>query len=161
MSAYLKISQPLALVTAVLYTAAPILIGQIPSHGFAQAAFKVFLRLPAQFALNFAGVYGVAHIVTWSVLYMGDLRGVALPVLARLQFVQTRIIDTTPGAVTIPTDYSQELVDALRQPYTVAVDETALRPLGVKLGDKALYNGQTVTVAAVTRGLAQIYLQRD
>ena len=71
---------------------------------------------------------------------------------ARLQFVQTRIIDTTPGAVTIPTDYSQELVDALRQPYTVAVDETALRPLGVKLGDKALYNGQTVTVAAVTRG---------
>jgi putative ABC transport system permease protein len=71
---------------------------------------------------------------------------------ARLQFVQTRIIDTTPGAVTIPTDYSQELVDALRQPYTVAIDETALKPLGVKLGDKALYNGQTVTVAAVTRG---------
>lgn len=71
---------------------------------------------------------------------------------ARLQFVQTRIIDTTPGSVTIPTDYSRELVDALRQPYTVAVDETALKPLGVKLGDKALYNGQTVTVAAVTRG---------
>lgn len=70
----------------------------------------------------------------------------------RLQFVQARIIDTTPGAVTIPTDYSQELVDALRQPYTVAIDETALKPLGVKLGDKALYNGQTVTVAAVTRG---------
>ncbi len=70
----------------------------------------------------------------------------------RQQFVQTVIIDTTPGAVTIPTDYSRELVDALRQPYTVAVDETALRPLGVKLGEKALYNGQTVTVAAVLRG---------
>jgi putative ABC transport system permease protein len=70
----------------------------------------------------------------------------------RQKFVQSSIIDTTPGSVTIPTDYSQELVDALRQPYTVAVDETALKTLGVKLGDKALYNGQTVTVVGVTRG---------
>ena len=68
------------------------------------------------------------------------------------EFVQVSIIDTTPGAVTIPTDYSDELVDALRQPYTVAIDETALTKLGVKLGDKALYNGQTVTVVGVTRG---------
>jgi len=70
----------------------------------------------------------------------------------RQEFVQASIIDTTPGAVTIPTDYSPELVDALRQPYTVAIDETALAKLGVKLGDKALYNGQTVTVAGITRG---------
>ncbi len=68
------------------------------------------------------------------------------------EFVQASIIDTTPGAVTIPTDYSPELVDALRQPYTVAIDETALTKLGVKLGDKALYNGQTVTVVGITRG---------
>jgi len=84
----------------------------------------------------------------------------------RQQFVQTSIIDTTPGAVTIPQDYSQELVDALRQPYTVAVDETALTKLGVKLGDKALYNGQTVTVVGVTRGYpnmmqATIVMSRD
>jgi putative ABC transport system permease protein len=70
----------------------------------------------------------------------------------RQEFVQASIIDTTPGAVTIPTDYSQELVDALRQPYTVAIDETAVPKLGVKLGDKALYNGQTVTVVGITRG---------
>ncbi|MGH7027901.1 ABC transporter permease [Brevundimonas sp.] len=70
----------------------------------------------------------------------------------RQKFVQASIIDTTPGSVTIPTDYSRELVDALRQPYTVAIDETALTTLGVKLGDKALYNGQTVTVVGVTRG---------
>lgn len=70
----------------------------------------------------------------------------------RMQFVATRIIDTAPGAVTIPTDYSDELIEALRAPYTVAIDETALKPLGVKLGDKAIYNGQTVTVAALTRG---------
>jgi len=70
----------------------------------------------------------------------------------RQKFVQSSIIDTTPGSVTIPVDYSRELVDALRQPYTVAVDETALKTLGVKLGDKALYNGQTVTIVGVTRG---------
>ncbi|MEG1451886.1 ABC transporter permease [Brevundimonas sp.] len=70
----------------------------------------------------------------------------------RQKFVQSSIIDTTPGSVTIPTDYSRELVDALRQPFTVAVDETALKTLGVKLGDKALYNGQTVTIVGVTRG---------
>ena len=84
----------------------------------------------------------------------------------RMEFVQTSIIDTTPGAVTIPTDYSQELVDALRQPYTVAIDETAISKLGVKLGDKALYNGQTVTVVGVTRGYpnmmqATIIMSRD
>jgi putative ABC transport system permease protein len=84
----------------------------------------------------------------------------------RQEFVQTTIIDTTPDAVTIPTDYSQELVDALRQPYTIAVDESALTRLGVKLGDKALYNGQTVTVVGVTRGYpnmmqAQIVMSRD
>jgi putative ABC transport system permease protein len=70
----------------------------------------------------------------------------------RQEFVQASIIDTTPGSVTIPTDYSQELVDALRQPYTVAIDETSVTKLGVKLGDKALYNGQTVTVVGITRG---------
>ncbi len=84
----------------------------------------------------------------------------------RREFVQTVIIDTTPGSVTIPRDYSQELVDALRQPYTVAVDETALTKLGVKLGDRALYNGQTVTVVGVTRGYpnmmqATIVMSRD
>ena len=82
------------------------------------------------------------------------------------EFVQASIIDTTPGAVTIPTDYSQELVDALRQPYTVAIDETAVTKLGVKLGDKALYNGQTVTVAGITRGYpnmmqANVVMSRD
>jgi putative ABC transport system permease protein len=84
----------------------------------------------------------------------------------RQQFVQASVIDTMPGAVTIPTDYSDELIEALRQPYTVAIDETALKQLGVKLGDKALYNGQTVTVAAILRGYpnmmqANIVMSRD
>jgi putative ABC transport system permease protein len=70
----------------------------------------------------------------------------------RSKQVLVNIIDTTPGSVTIPVDYSDDLVEALRQPFTVAVDETALVPLGVKLGDKALFNGQTVTVVGVLRG---------
>ncbi len=74
-------------------------------------------------------------------------------------YVQTWIIDTTPGAVTIPIDYSPELVEALRQPYTVAIDETAMKSLGVNLGDKALYNGQTVTVAGVLRGYPNMMQQ--
>lgn len=70
----------------------------------------------------------------------------------KMNWVSTQIIDTTPGAVTIPVDYSQELIDALRQPFTVAMDETTMPKLGVKLGDRALYNGQTVTVGAILRG---------
>jgi len=70
----------------------------------------------------------------------------------RQKSVMVNIIDTVPGSVTIPVDYSQALVEALRQPYTVAVDETALAPLGVKLGDKALFSGKTVTVVAVLSG---------
>ena len=66
--------------------------------------------------------------------------------------VQVSVIDAIPGYVTVPTDYSDEMVETLRQPYTVALDQSALGRLGVKLGDKALYNGKTVTVAAVTTG---------
>ncbi len=61
-------------------------------------------------------------------------------------------IVTQPGNPTIPRDYSDDLVEALRQPYTVAVDESALGRLGVQLGDQALYNGRTVRVVGVTRG---------
>ena len=84
----------------------------------------------------------------------------------KTEFVNTTAIDAIPGAVTVPTDYSTDLVEALRQPYAVAVDETALKRLGVKLGDQALYNSQTVRVAAVTRGYpnmmqATIVMSRD
>ena len=84
----------------------------------------------------------------------------------KMEFVQVSIIDAVPGAVTVPTDYSPELIEALRQPFGVAVDETALGRLGVKLGDKAIYNGKTVQVVAVTRGYpnmmqAGVVMSRD
>jgi len=84
----------------------------------------------------------------------------------RQEQVQINIIDTAPDAVTIPMDYSDGLVEALRQPYSIAVDETALPRLKVKLGDRAMINGTTVTVVGVTRGYpnmmqATVVMSRD
>ncbi|RZJ42596.1 MAG: FtsX-like permease family protein [Brevundimonas sp.] len=80
--------------------------------------------------------------------------------------VQITAIDTGPDAVTIPRDYSPELVEALRQPFAIAVDETSLGRLGVQLGDRAIYNGKTVYVRAVLRGypnmqIANVIMSRD
>ncbi|MDO9335965.1 MAG: ABC transporter permease [Caulobacteraceae bacterium] len=84
----------------------------------------------------------------------------------KMEFVNVTVIDAIPGYVTVPTDYSDELVETLRQPYAVAVDQTALARLGVKLGDKAIYNGKTITIAAVTTGYpnmmqATLVMSRD
>ncbi|PHY12842.1 permease [Caulobacter sp. B11] len=72
------------------------------------------------------------------------------------EFVNVTVIDAIPGYVTVPTDYSNSMVEALRQPYAVAVDQTALKRLGVKKGDKAIYNGKTITIAVVTTGYPNI-----
>jgi putative ABC transport system permease protein len=72
------------------------------------------------------------------------------------EFVNVTVIDAIPGFVTVPTDYSLSMVEALRQPYAVAVDRTALKRLGVKKGDKALYNGKTITIGVVTDGYPNI-----
>jgi putative ABC transport system permease protein len=72
------------------------------------------------------------------------------------EFVNVTVIDAVPGFVTVPTDYTLSMVEALRQPFAVAVDQTALKRLGVKKGDKALYNGKTITIGVVTQGYPNI-----
>lgn len=72
------------------------------------------------------------------------------------EFVNVTVIDAIPGFVTVPTDYTLSMVEALRRPYAVAVDQTALKRLGVKKGDKALYNGKTITIGVVTQGYPNI-----
>jgi putative ABC transport system permease protein len=72
------------------------------------------------------------------------------------EFVNVTVIDAIPGFVTVPTDYTLSMVEALRQPFYVAVDQTALKRLGVKKGDKALYNGKTITIGVVTHGYPNI-----
>lgn len=41
----------------------PVLIVEIPLDGFANTGFEGFLRLPAEFAVDFRGVDGVAAVV--------------------------------------------------------------------------------------------------
>jgi putative ABC transport system permease protein len=71
-------------------------------------------------------------------------------------FVQVRLVDPRPGAVTLPIDYSEDLRIRLMEPLAVAVDRTALQQLGVALGDHAIVNGRTVRVAALLEGYADI-----
>jgi len=63
-------------------------VGQVPLHGFADAAGKGFGGLPAEFAFEFARVYGVAAIVAGAVLHEGDLLRVRLAVGARRKLVE-------------------------------------------------------------------------
>jgi putative ABC transport system permease protein len=65
--------------------------------------------------------------------------------------VNILVVDTSPNAVTLPQDFDEATRAALSVPFNVAVDETALRPLGVKKGDEASLNGRTVRVAAILR----------
>jgi putative ABC transport system permease protein len=64
------------------------------------------------------------------------------------------VIDTSPDAVTLPTDFSDEMRRALEAPYSVGVDVSALGQLGVKLGDQAALNGRTVKVSLILEGYA-------
>ena len=67
-------------------------------------------------------------------------------------FVQTFGVDTTPGSVSIPTDYTEENRVALSEPYAVAIDQSAMAQLGAKLGDRAALNGHTVWVRTILHG---------
>jgi putative ABC transport system permease protein len=72
------------------------------------------------------------------------------------EYVDVQAVDTEPGALTLPTDYSEATRQALEEPYAVALDRTALGRLGVKLGDTASLNQRTVHIAAVLDGYPNI-----
>jgi putative ABC transport system permease protein len=81
-------------------------------------------------------------------------------------YVDIYMVDTRPGAVTLPVDYTEDIRKALMEPYAVAIDETQLKRLGVKLGDDASVNGKTVHVRAVLHGYpnlnnAAVTMSRD
>ncbi|MBS0410189.1 MAG: ABC transporter permease [Proteobacteria bacterium] len=71
-------------------------------------------------------------------------------------FVGINVVDTRPGAVTLPTDYPESIRLALTEPGAVVVDRTALPRLGVKVGDKASLNGHTVYLRGVLTGYPNI-----
>ena len=71
-------------------------------------------------------------------------------------YVQLMAVDLDPGAVTWPIDYGQDIRQALSVPFSVAVDETALKGLGVKLGDRAIMNGHVVHIRALLHNYANV-----
>ncbi|CAN5472008.1 FtsX-like permease family protein [soil metagenome] len=71
-------------------------------------------------------------------------------------FVQVNMVDTEPGALTLPVDYPESVRVALLEPNAVAVDRSALGRLGVKLGDQASLNGKTVWVRGLLDGYPDI-----
>ncbi|MFN3523287.1 MAG: ABC transporter permease [Phenylobacterium sp.] len=72
------------------------------------------------------------------------------------QFVSVMMVDPRPGAVTLPVDYSDEVRTALLEPYSVVVDRSALKRLGVKVGEAATLRDKTVWVRAVVDGYPDI-----
>jgi putative ABC transport system permease protein len=64
--------------------------------------------------------------------------------------VQVVIVDPVRGAVTLPNDFSDTVIEALQQPYSVVLDRSSLARLGVEVGDPAKMNGARVWVRAVT-----------
>lgn len=71
--------------------------------------------------------------------------------------VQVAIVDPVRGAVTLPSDFGDDLIEALQEPYSVIVDRSSLAKLGVQLGDKAKMNGRTVWVHAATSGYPSMF----
>jgi putative ABC transport system permease protein len=71
-------------------------------------------------------------------------------------YVDINLVDPRPGAVTLPTDYSETIREALTEPYAIAIDRTQLKRLGVKLNDPASINGKTVWVRAILDGYPNI-----
>jgi putative ABC transport system permease protein len=71
-------------------------------------------------------------------------------------YVQAAMVDTRPGAVTLPVDYPEAIRIALMEPYAVIVDRSALQRLGVKVGDPATLKGKTVWVRGVVDGYPDI-----
>ncbi len=71
-------------------------------------------------------------------------------------YVQIMAVDLEPGAVTWPNDYGPDIRAGLSEPFSVAIDETTLPRLGVKLGSKATMNGHMVKVGAILHNYANI-----
>jgi putative ABC transport system permease protein len=71
-------------------------------------------------------------------------------------FINVNMVDTRPGAVTLPVDYPEATRAALLEPYAIAVDESQLKRLGIGLGDAASLNGRTVRVRAILHGYPDI-----
>jgi putative ABC transport system permease protein len=98
-------------------------------------------------------IYGNASVVEVQALNFNFAFWSNFPMegqVAKSEGVQIIIIDPVPGAVTLPKDFGDDLVQALQEPYSVVIDESSLNKLGVQIGDKAKINNLTVAVRGTT-----------
>jgi len=76
---------------------------------------------------------------------------------AKSDGVQLFIVDPVKGAITLPSDFSDEVIRALQEPYAVVVDRSSLGKLGVQPGDRAKMNGYTVWVRDTVSGYPSLF----
>jgi putative ABC transport system permease protein len=98
-------------------------------------------------------IYGNASVVEVQALNFNFAFWSNFPMegqVAKSEGVQIIIIDPVAGAVTLPKDFGDDLVQALQEPYSVVIDQSSLNKLGVQIGDKAKINSLTVTVRGTT-----------
>jgi putative ABC transport system permease protein len=76
---------------------------------------------------------------------------------AKDQGVEIFIVDPVRGAVTLPSDFSDQVINALKEPFAVVVDRSSLGKLGVQVGDKAKMNGFTVWVRDTVQGYPSMF----
>jgi putative ABC transport system permease protein len=60
----------------------------------------------------------------------------------------------SPNGITLPDDFTDDMRRAIEPPYNIGIDASAVKQLGVKLGDQATVNGKTVRVALILEGYA-------
>src|ERR1700691_755932 len=77
--------------------------------------------------------------------------------VAKAEGVQIVMVDPVPGAVTLPRDFGDDLVQALQEPYSVVIDQSSFNKLGVRLGDKAKINGLSVSVRGATNSYPSMF----
>ena len=76
---------------------------------------------------------------------------------AKDQGVAIFIVDPVRGAVTLPSDFSDQVINELKEPFAVVVDRSSLGKLGVQVGDKAKMNGFTVWVRDTVAGYPSMF----
>ena len=76
---------------------------------------------------------------------------------AKDQGVAIFIVDPVRGAVTLPSEFSDQVINELKEPFAVVVDRSSLGKLGVQVGDKAKMNGFTVWVRDTVAGYPSMF----
>lgn len=74
-------------------------------------------------------------------------------------YVQIMGVDPSPDSTSMPIDFTEATRAALVEPFAAAIDRSAQKSLGVKLGDIATLNGRTIKIAALLDGYANINQQ--